>query len=194
MPSITVQTAQAAVLSATSNILAQALTAYRENKTFQLALEPIYKFVLFTILNTPINILWQRYLEETFPGSKPASSTPPAQTKEVGEKDAYKNKAVASKDVASKRNIATKFLLDQTIGAAFNTALFFIGMGLLNGNTWEQCISTMKRDSFSLYVAGAKIWPAVSLISFIFIPVERRVLFASIIGVGWGVYLSLLAA
>jgi len=42
-----------------------------------------------------------------------------------------------------------------------------------------------------MYVAGAKVWPAASLISFAFVPVERRVIFGALIGVAWGVFLSL---
>lgn len=45
-----------------------------------------------------------------------------------------------------------------------------------------------------IYWAGLKLWPAVSLISFTLIPVEKRVVFGSIVGVAWGIFLSLQAA
>ncbi len=43
-------------------------------------------------------------------------------------------------------------------------------------------------------VAGYKVWPIASIISFTCVPVERRIVFASFVGLLWGVYISLLAA
>lgn len=43
-------------------------------------------------------------------------------------------------------------------------------------------------------VAGYKLWPAVSLISFTLVPVERRTLVGSLVGFGWGVFLALRAS
>lgn len=108
IPPIVKSTVQAAVLSATSNIMAQALTAYRtgvstvissgahllpplcrfycfmspssrlslreanipirSQKAFSLNPIPLFHFTLFTLLNTPPNVLWQDFLESRFPG------------------------------------------------------------------------------------------------------------------------------
>lgn len=40
---------------------------------------------------------------------------------------------------------------------------------------------------------GYKFWPAISLISFLWIPVDKRVVFGASVGVVWGIYLSLAA-
>ena len=50
---------------------------------------------------------------------------------------------------------------------------------------------TRQKDFLPLLFAGQKLWPAVSLISFTLIPVERRTVFGGIVGVGWGIFLSL---
>lgn len=43
-------------------------------------------------------------------------------------------------------------------------------------------------------MAGWKLWPAVSLLSFVGLrTVESRTLVGSLAGMGWGVYLSLVA-
>ena len=42
-------------------------------------------------------------------------------------------------------------------------------------------------------IAGYKLWPLVSLLNFTLIPVERRIVVASAVGLGWGVYLALKA-
>ncbi|KAK4964339.1 hypothetical protein LTR66_012340 [Elasticomyces elasticus] len=91
-------------------------------------------------------------------------------------------------------NTAVKFALDQTLGAAFNTVLFIAGIGALRGHSFDAVKGAVLKDFFPLIFAGQKLWPAVSLISFTLIPVESRTLFGSLVGVGWGIFLSLTAA
>ena len=43
-------------------------------------------------------------------------------------------------------------------------------------------------------IAGYKLWPLVSLLNFTVVPVERRVVVGSLVGLGWGVFLALRAA
>lgn len=56
-----------------------------------------------------------------------------------------------------------------------------------SANDWNQ-------ESWPLMLTAAKVWPLVSIISFVFVPVEKRVVFGGAIGVLWGIYLSLLQA
>lgn len=39
-----------------------------------------------------------------------------------------------------------------------------------------------------------KIWPVASIINFALVPVEKRIVFLSAVGLIWGVYLSVVAA
>ena len=89
------------------------------------------------------------------------------------------------------RNTAIKFALDQTIGAVVNTVLFIAGMGLLKGLPFDLVMEAVKRDTLTLIFAGQKLWPAVSLLSFAFVPLEYRTAFGGTIGIFWGIYLSL---
>lgn len=91
------------------------------------------------------------------------------------------------------KNTAAKFLLDQTFGAAVNTVLFIVGIALLQGRSLEQGIQECRDGFWPLIRAGQKLWPLVSIISLTLVPVERRMVFGSIIGVGWGIFLSLLS-
>jgi protein Mpv17 len=52
---------------------------------------------------------------------------------------------------------------------------------------------TPSQDFFPLLFAGQKLWPLVSIISFTLVPFEHRTVFGGLIGVGWGVFLSLMA-
>ncbi|KAE8845876.1 hypothetical protein CFE70_003664 [Pyrenophora teres f. teres 0-1] len=80
------QTLQGAVLSITSNVLAQAISSYQDSTPFALNYNQVLQFALFSILSNPPNIIWQGFLEDQFPtnvpsaavaSDKPTSSKPP---------------------------------------------------------------------------------------------------------------------
>lgn len=65
-------------------------------------------------------------------------------------------------------------------------------MLLLRGvSDWGYIADRVREETLPLILAGQKLWPAVSLISFTVVPLEYRTLFGGLVGVGWGVYLSL---
>ncbi len=55
-------------------------------------------------------------------------------------------------------------------------------------------ILTEHQQTVKIIVDGYKIWPIASIISFTFIPVHRRIVFLSFIGLLWGIYMSLVAS
>jgi hypothetical protein len=109
------------------------------------------------------------------------------------------------------KNTAIKFALDQTFGAVANNALFIVGIAFLKGQSVDTALSALQtvcvaasmahryipltpsQDFFPLLFAGQKLWPLVSIISFTLVPFEHRTVFGGVIGVGWGVFLSLMA-
>jgi protein Mpv17 len=48
----------------------------------------------------------------------------------------------------------------------------------------------MAQDFLDIYTSGVKLWPAVSLVSFVAIPADRRVIFGTLAGVVWNIILS----
>lgn len=182
--SLITQTAQGTALSVVSNVLAQVLKAYKSNTPLNLDLEPIYKFGMFGVVNNPPNILWQNLLEDLFPTNVPVAGRP--SEKEVTQPQTR----------MSKRNIAIKFFLDQTIGAFLNTVLFLAFMGYMNAtpgqDSWAVVEKEVRERFWPLLIDGMKLWPLVSLISFVFVPVEKRVVFGCLAGIGWNIYLSML--
>jgi len=174
MPSPLVNaTVQAGCLSALSNVLAQGLTAYRSGKPFVLDIIPITHFVLFAFLSTPPNFLWQEYLEEQFPGQK---------TEANGQKK------------LDKMNTTKKFVLDQTLGAAVNTLLFIAVIGAFKGKDSNTIARDCQNDFWPMVQAGLTLWPLVSLLNFTVVPVHRRVIVGSVVGLFWGIYLSLMVS
>ena len=71
-------TIQAAILNVTSSVLAQIFKSYRKSGSnevtanavnpFGLEFVPIAQFLIFCLLSTPPNFLFQQFLERRFPG------------------------------------------------------------------------------------------------------------------------------
>ncbi|KAF3941636.1 hypothetical protein ABW19_dt0200181 [Dactylella cylindrospora] len=186
---------QASLLSAFSNFLAQILAAWKETRPFELSFGPILRFFIFTFVTTPPNYKWQAFLENMFPTYPPVPSRESKKTDDLKEKPTSPTSpSAASHEPGSinKGNIVRKLLLDQGCAGPVNNAIFIIGMGLLNGNPWEQIQWNLRRDFWMFQIAGWKLWPLVALVSFSVVPFERRVLFGSLVSLGWTIYLSLL--
>jgi Mpv17 / PMP22 family len=93
------------------------------------------------------------------------------------------------------RNTAIKWFIDCiTLGAIMNTTAFIVIMGVLKGQEPATIWQNMKDKMVRIILDGYKLWPLASVISFSFIPVERRIVFFSFVGLCWNVYLSLMAA
>jgi len=92
-----------------------------------------------------------------------------------------------------KINTAKKFALDQTIGAVVNTVAFVAFFAALSGKDSNAIQRTVRRETLPLMMAGWKLWPAVSFLNFTVVPMHRRILVGSIVGLFWGIYLSLFA-
>lgn len=98
----------------------------------------------------------------------------------------------------SAKNVLIKFLLDQTFGAVMNTAMFLAYIGYMNASpsgkfsAWDASAAEVKNKFWPLLFDGMKVWPIFSLVSFLWIPVERRIVAGCAVGVLWGIYLSLM--
>jgi len=88
----------------------------------------------------PINVLWQDWLESTFPGNK---TVPVKDGKD--EKGAPKTKTVL--DV---KNTLIKFAMDQTVGASFNIPIFLSTIGATKGLPWEAIVENIRKVRFPL--------------------------------------------
>ncbi|KAI9150432.1 PXMP2/4 family protein [Paramyrothecium foliicola] len=192
-------TVQAAGLSTLSNFLAQFIQAYQEKRAFSLDLIQLLRFVALSFMTAPPNYVWQQYLEKTFP------AYPAGRQANVRSDIELKAMEEASRDgevmptpaqpVFSYRNTITKWFVDCiTMGAIMNTVAFLVLMGIMKGQGTTQIWNNIANETIPIIVAGYKIWPIASIISFSFIPVHRRIVFLSFVGLLWGIYMSLVAA
>ncbi|KAF2149612.1 hypothetical protein K461DRAFT_231127 [Myriangium duriaei CBS 260.36] len=184
-------TLQSVILASLSNILAQLLSAHQSSQPYSIDPLPLARYTTYSLLISPLNVAWQAWLEHTFP-AYPPSPSPSSSSPSTTSKSTRGTKDETAKGNFSYRNTAVKFLLDQTIGALFNTVLFIAGMDLLRGERdWSKVGRHVRGDMWGIMRAGTKVWPLVSLISFTVVPLEYRAAFGGLVGIGWGVFLSL---
>jgi hypothetical protein len=151
------------------------------------------KFALFSIINNPPNILWQNFLEDSFPTNVTRKAPNP-----LYKRDEKPRARDVQESYMSKTNVFIKFLLDMTIGAALNNILFLGFMAYWNAPVGGKgsAMAFVQRDVgekfWPLLLDGFKLWPLVSLVNFLFVPVDKRVLVGCLVGVGWNIYLSML--
>ncbi|KAK5083164.1 hypothetical protein LTR05_007048 [Lithohypha guttulata] len=176
MPSLLVTgTAQALALGALSNIIAQVLTARQRDKPFSFDSATFLFFLTWTLISCPPNISWQVFLERKFPGQQ-------MDPKKQGRRS------------LNKTNTVKKFLLDQIFGATANTVGYIAALAYFRGKNSAGIMNQVQDDFWPLMQAGWRVWPFVALLSFTVIPLERRTLFGSTVGLFWGIYMSFLAA
>lgn len=93
-------------------------------------------FVLFTIISTPPNFLWQGQLESWFPSQVPVKQKPSEKSD--------KSKAKVEMKLST-ANTVKKFLTDQLIGAPVNTVLFLGAMGYFRGLRGDALVEYIKQ-------------------------------------------------
>ena len=91
-------------------------------------------------------------------------------------------------------NTARKFLFDQTLGAFVNTVAFVAAMAAFKRKGAKAVQRDVESNVIPLMINSWKVWPFVALANFTLVPVSRRVIVGSIVGLFWGIYLSMFAA
>ena len=99
---------------------------------------PLLRFVLFALLSTPPNFLWQLQLESWFPSHVPTLTPVRDDKVQAGEKEDVKTKL-------SVTNTLAKFATDQLAGGPVNTVLFLAFMGYARGLAGPALLSYVKQ-------------------------------------------------
>ncbi|KAH6646944.1 hypothetical protein BKA67DRAFT_663308 [Truncatella angustata] len=229
LPPIEVAAIQSAVLNAVANLLAQFIAAYRNETPLVIDWVPVFQFAIFNFLNTHPNILWQEFLESTWPAYHASPTTEAVASASKGDEKELEKEAQEGRLVEPKLNITNtliKTVMDQIFGAAFNTIVFSLfihgvqqamprhlgsplstpdqsanyllalAKGAIRTSSvdWDTVKAKTAADFWPMIFAGWKVWPIVSLVNFAFIKtVTGRNLLGSLAGMGWGIYLSLIA-
>ncbi|KAK8079400.1 hypothetical protein PG997_007218 [Apiospora hydei] len=89
-------------------------------------------------------------------------------------------------------SIAVKVAINQAVFTPVFNTYFFGSQALLSGDTLQQAWDRVRATVPVSVVNSCKIWPAVTAVSFAYLPLEYRALFAGVVAVGWQTYLSFL--
>jgi hypothetical protein len=204
---------QSTILHAISNVLAQLITAYRGTNRRDhrrgnghaaslLAIvdaAQLARFVIFALLTSPMNYKFQQLLEYAFPGSGSANrQTAQRRTSHKRQDDLEKQDKklrASSRPRLHWGNVVAKWFLDcWSLGTVLNTAAFLVIMGVLKGQPAHQIAANLRTELAPIVVTGYRVWPIASIVSFTLVPLERRITWLSLVGLLWGVYMSIVAA
>ncbi|XP_066269517.1 protein Mpv17-like isoform X1 [Branchiostoma lanceolatum] len=83
-----------------------------------------------------------------------------------------------------------KMCLDQALMAPFFLGMFYPVVGLSRWDSWEDIKQLVKKEYLSTLFNNYKLWPAVQLANFYFVPLNLRLLVMNIVALGWNTYLS----
>ncbi|KIW88879.1 uncharacterized protein Z519_10363 [Cladophialophora bantiana CBS 173.52] len=195
MPSIASVAIQSAILKAAANLTAQTLTIWNAQSHIPLDWARVVEFAAFGTISAPLASLWQRFLEDSFPGQQKVdvgySSSRTANGSLDNAPDA--NGKTVPKPQLNWPNIFIKLVLDQTIGQFLINVTFLICTNSARLQSWSSLVQEIHLRIFGVIWASWTVWPWVSLVNFIWVPVEWRVLVASLVGFGWNIFLSILS-
>ncbi|XP_023171364.1 mpv17-like protein 2 [Drosophila hydei] len=86
--------------------------------------------------------------------------------------------------------VVRKILLDQCICSPLYISIFFLTMGLLEDNTWDEVADEIKDKAWTLYKAEWTVWPIAQMINFFFVAPKYRVLYDNTVSLGYDVFTS----
>lgn len=89
-------------------------------------------------------------------------------------------------------SLATKIGINQMVFTPIFNTYFFGMQSLLSGDSLPDVVERVKRTVPTSVMNSIKLWPAVTAISFAWVPMEYRSIFAGVIAIGWQTYLSFL--
>jgi len=84
----------------------------------------------------------------------------------------------------------TMMVVDQTVFAPMFLPVYFTSLNLLKGTPTDQIFSELKLFWWPTLVANWKVWPMVSFLNFMVIPLQYRVIFVNTIGLFWNTFLA----
>ncbi|KAE8316757.1 hypothetical protein BDV39DRAFT_165833 [Aspergillus sergii] len=87
-------------------------------------------------------------------------------------------------------SILTKVCVQQAVFTPVFNTYFFSVHSLLSGATLEETWERLKKALPVSITNSAKLWPAVTAFSFMYVPAQFRNIFSGVIAVGWQTYLS----
>lgn len=83
-----------------------------------------------------------------------------------------------------------KVAIDQSTFAPCLMATLITSINILEGNSFQYSIEQLKLKYVDVMLTNYKIWPAVQLCNFYFVPLKHQVLVVQSVALFWNAYLS----
>ncbi|EXJ87772.1 hypothetical protein A1O1_04699 [Capronia coronata CBS 617.96] len=198
MPSLTTVTIQSALLKSAANLTAQVAARWNSPAAAGTPVDwtRVAEFAVFGLVQAPIVSMWQVFLEDNFPSQRASGQRQGrVTTTQPGEaaQSEQPTKDIKKTTNLNWANILTKLVVDQTIGQLIMALTFLVCTRGARLGGLAPLREEIRTQILGIVWASWKIWPWVALINFIWIPVEWRVVVASVVGFGWNVFLSILS-
>ncbi|KAL6197905.1 hypothetical protein ACLB2K_027697 [Fragaria x ananassa] len=92
------------------------------------------------------------------------------------------------------KTVAKKVLVEQLTSSPWNNLFFMLYYGLVvEGRPWMQVKSKIRKDFPTVQYTAWTFWPVLGWINHQYVPLQFRVIFQSLVGFCWGIYLNLQA-
>ncbi|KAG6754601.1 hypothetical protein POTOM_039166 [Populus tomentosa] len=90
--------------------------------------------------------------------------------------------------------VAKKVAVEQLTASPWNNLVFMVYYGMvIDGRPWSQVKTKLKKEYPAVQFTSWTFWPVVGWVNHQYIPQQFRVIFHSLIAVGWGIFLNLRA-
>lgn len=90
-------------------------------------------------------------------------------------------------------NRAYKIIMDQTIYLTTKVSVYILAVGLLAGESWEDCVDNVKTKIKPITFTAWKFWPLIHCITYTVIPAQHRILWVNCVDLVWNAILALMA-
>lgn len=80
--------------------------------------------------------------------------------------------------------------LEQVLFAPVGQTQFYLGITLLEGQPWAECVQEWKQKLIPTWKVAVCFWPVVQTVNFAYVPEKNRVVVVSVASFMWTIFLS----
>ncbi|RDW84215.1 Mpv17/PMP22 family protein [Aspergillus mulundensis] len=191
---------QSTLLKTAANLAAQIAELWSRHRlsSKRIDWQSVAEFAVCGVIQAEIGWHWQNFLEDILPTYDMRTSTKNDEYDYDDESDyEYQNEKLHRLQRQSRLtywfNILVKLVMDQTIGSYAMNIVFLLCTLVARVPSVNVLVARLSSGIWPLILNAWKVWPACSLVNFLWVPVDWRVLVASVVGFAWNVFLSLWA-
>ena len=94
------------------------------------------------------------------------------------------------KTASSMKAAASKMLLDQSLFLPPYIIVFIVIMSVLRLEDRTEIKSKVERDFKPILTTSYRLWPAVQMLNFYYVPLQHRIMVMNVVGLMWNTYIA----